>query len=84
MPGFTRPLRAATRGQLPNLTRHDGKALAGVTGMNRLNCRIERQNICLEGQVLDHAIDFRYTLHALLRVYLSRPHCRRSQPPWGP
>src|SRR5690606_25932174 len=55
-------LRGACRTlrEFAHLLRHDGEALAGLAGPRRLDARVERQKVGLEGNIVDDADDVGY------------------------
>ncbi len=82
--GIGRALR-----ELPHLLRHDGEALAGLAGARCLHAGVERQEVGLEGDLVDDADDLGDLagglldlLHRLHRVAHDLARC--SAPTRGP
>ena len=65
---LARRLARALR-QHANLGRHHGKPPTLLTRPGRLDCSIERQNIGLKGDAIDHANDFAHAPGALLNGF---------------
>src|SRR5581483_6200509 len=69
------------RGQYLDLLRHDGEATAGFSGARGLDCSVEREQIGLAGDGVNHGGDFLDIFHHRVQAVSIRR--RRIGPPRG-